>query len=54
MKKLRGLFVVVAVALQLEFLAAVRYYYSHKMFNDQLQQRAESDLTLVAIHYRVG
>ena len=44
-----GLLLVVACALMLELLSAAQYYYSHYLMEDELEKRAEMELTTKAI-----
>ncbi len=45
----KGLVIFVIAALLLELMSAVQYYYTHKMLEDELNKRAESELRMKAI-----
>ena len=45
----RGLLIVILAALLLELLSGAQYYFTHDLLEDQLEKRAEAELTLKAI-----
>ena len=49
LRKWRGLLIIVMAALLLELLSAAQYYLTHRILDDELEKRAESELTLKAI-----
>ena len=49
LRRRRGLLIVILAAVLLELLSAAQYYYTHYLMEEQLEKRAESELTLKAI-----
>lgn len=49
LRRRRGLLIVILAAALLELLSAAQYYYTHYLMEEQLEKRAESELTLKAI-----
>lgn len=47
--KRRGLLIVITAALLLEMLSAIQYYFTHHLMEDELEKRAEMELTMKAI-----
>ncbi|MBR1517141.1 MAG: SpoIIE family protein phosphatase [Bacteroidales bacterium] len=47
--KRRGLLIIITAAALLELIAAVQYNYSHRVMEQELEKRAESELTMKAI-----
>ena len=45
----RGLSIVILAAVLLELLSGAQYYFTHELLEDQLEKRAEAELTLKAI-----
>ena len=48
-RKRRGLLIVITAALILEILSAAQYYFTHHLMEDELEKRAEMELTTKAI-----
>ena len=49
LRKRRGLLIIILAAGLLELLSAAQYYSTHFLMEEQLEKRAESELTLKAI-----
>lgn len=49
MKKGKGLIIIIIAALLLEIMSGIQYYSMHDMMSEQLEKRAESELTMKAI-----
>ena len=49
LKKRQGLLIVIIAALTLEVLSGVQYYYTHRLMEQELEKRAELDLTMKAL-----
>lgn len=49
LKKRRGLLIILSAALLLELLSGAQYYFTHQLLEDQLEKRAEAELTMKAI-----
>lgn len=49
MKKIKGLLIIIIAALLLEIMSGIQYYSMHEMMSEQLEKRAESELTMKAI-----
>ena len=49
MKKVNGLIIIIVAALMLEIISGIQYYSMHGMMSEQLEKRAESELTMKAI-----
>ena len=49
LRKRRGLLIVILAAVLLEILSAAQYYSTHRLMEEQLEKRAEGELTLKAI-----
>lgn len=45
----RGLLIITAAAILLETISAVQYYYTRSLLADELESRAESELTTKAV-----
>ena len=52
LRKRRGLLIVITAALLLELLSAAGYYHTHHLMEDELEKRAEMELTMKAIIMR--
>ena len=49
LKRRKGLLIIIIAALLLEMLSAAQYYFTHDLMDDELEKRAEMELTLKAI-----
>lgn len=49
MKKRKGLLIIITAALLLELLSGMQYYYTHNLMENELEKRAELELTMKAI-----
>ena len=49
LKGWRGLLIVVVAALLVELLSALQYYYTHRLMEDEMERRAEMELTMKAL-----
>ena len=49
LSKRRGLLIIITAALLLELMSAAQYYYTHRIMEEELEKRAEGELTLKAI-----
>lgn len=49
MKKVKGILIIILAAVLLEVMLGIQYYSMHDMMSEQLEKRAESELTLKAI-----
>jgi sigma-B regulation protein RsbU (phosphoserine phosphatase) len=49
LKKRQGLLIIILAALMLEVLSGVQYYYTHRLMEQELEKRAEIDLTMKAL-----
>ena len=49
LRKHRGLLIIILAAVLLEILSAAQYYSTHYLMEEQMEKRAESELTLKAI-----
>lgn len=49
MKKVKGLIIIIVAGFFLELMSVIQFYSMHGMMSEQLEKRAESELTLKAI-----
>ena len=49
LKANRGLIIIIAAAILLQMISAVQYYYTRSLLADELEKRAESEITMKAI-----
>lgn len=49
LKNKKGLLIIITAALLIELILAVQYYHTHNMLEEELEHRAESELTMKAI-----
>lgn len=52
LRKRKGLLIIITAALLLELMSGIQYFYMHRMMEDELEHRAESELTAKTIQIK--